>query len=223
MWRLESHRLPSSWASLDRWVTKENLCNAVGVDLPIAVLPSKDAEDAEQAAATPDNLGQASGANGSDEGSARQPPVDFDGSDDEGGNDFADHEQAAQVIRFSPVMMIECLKIADKLRDLVFLKSVVMSSLRATLPADESERICGNILSGELPLPGRKSLSHQRQKLDIMEMLWQREQDKDHVYLRYLSADSSPQIGMNFFAVREDRVCMCCTAPRRRLPDAARC
>ena len=93
---------------------------------------------------------------------------------------------------------------ASKLRDLKDLAGVVMGSLRISLPAEQAQHICQQIESKEVFIPRRKSLSLHRQKLDLAEMLWQREISRRCVIVRFLSAEASPQIGSNYLGVRED-------------------
>ena len=127
--------------------------------------------------------------------------------------DSDDHgRQMPTPVKQSPTLIFDCLRLASKLRDLKDLSHVVKLSLKIMLPPEEAQHHISRIDSGSVRLPSRFTLARQRQKMDVASMHYEREVTRRHLVVRFLSADSSPQLGYNFFGVREDRLVLPRTA-----------
>ena len=63
------------------------------------------------------------------------------------------------------------------------------------------------IYRGDIAIPGKKSLAHLRQKLDVIEMHYRRQLIDRNLVACCLGPDSSPQFGYNYFAIREYSSC----------------
>ncbi len=78
-------------------------------------------------------------------------------------------------------------------------------------PFGESSRDLQLDLSrGKVVLPGIQILRLARVRLDIFEIMFERQLSMRYKYRRYVMADSSPQLGQSFLVVRED----CIRIPR---------
>ena len=97
------------------------------------------------------------------------------------------------------------MKLSRLLRNQDNIIDAVKYALHVVLPADKAEDLCQQIDSGELPVPGGKSLAHSWHKLDCLSVLWERELNSNRRMHRYISADSSLK-GYNYFCVRENNV-----------------
>ena len=72
-------------------------------------------------------------------------------------------------------------------------------------PAAAAEAVQG-IASGSIRLPSRSVILRARQKLDILQMYWQRRVNAKHAFIGHLSIDASPQVKHNFLCMKERRV-----------------
>lgn len=77
-------------------------------------------------------------------------------------------------------------------------------SIRLTLPVGAAAEITEAIRLKKLSLPGRELLRQVTYKMDLLLMLWEREQASSNDACRFMLADSSPQHGFNYFALIED-------------------
>ena len=107
--------------------------------------------------------------------------------------------------RYQPAALLACLRLAASMKPQARLNDVV---------ADAAEILFGSVTkplqielrSGQHQMPSEDVLRVARVRLDIMTILFERKLWLRFEYRRYISCDSSPQLGHNFLCVREDRV-----------------
>lgn len=194
------------------FVAAEQCCTLAGIELPAfrvdalhMQMPPLPVQRAPMAGASG---GQAGDQIGHD-GESSSPGSDSSGrSSDEGSGSSeaarADPRAVRGPQKWPAQVLFAALRIASKLRDMSDLPSVVLDAVRLTSSSTEAAEISSRIDRGELVIPGRNTLSRSRQKLDILAMLWERRLKEDFFMIRYMAADSSPQMGVNYFAIRED-------------------
>lgn len=86
------------------------------------------------------------------------------------------------------------------------MQSVVKTAIGLTLDATEAEGTKAAIDQGVVKSPGREVLRVASGRLDLLDLLYQRELCRTHDSFRYLASDASKQGQYNFFVVQEDRV-----------------
>ena len=101
----------------------------------------------------------------------------------------------------SSLQLAALLKPSATLRDAVAAAAPLVASLAASGVA-----LPPLVLLSERPLPSLDLMRRSRIRLDLMSMMFQRQLFLKHKFLRYLVVDASPQLGMQFLCMREDRI-----------------
>lgn len=86
------------------------------------------------------------------------------------------------------------------------LRTIVQMSLSLVLEATEAQAIKEAIKQGTVKLPGREVLRVASFRMNLLDLLFQRELCRTHDGFRYLASDASKQGQFNFFVVQEDRI-----------------
>ena len=100
--------------------------------------------------------------------------------------------------------ILATLKLSIHLKPSASLRDVLLDAASIILPADSA--VHNQISSNEVKLPSLGLLRAARVRLDLMSILFERQLFMQYTYIRYLLMDSSPQLGRNFYCIREDRV-----------------
>jgi hypothetical protein len=137
------------------------------------------------------------------------PAVSADGDSDD--------NTPEKTLFYPPQVLFNAMKLSRLLRNQDNIIDAVKYALHVVLPADKAEDLCQQIDSGELPVPGGKSLAHAWHKLDCLSVLWERELNTNRSMHRYVSADSSLK-GYNYFCVRENNVQLPCSLDSSPVP-----
>jgi hypothetical protein len=98
-----------------------------------------------------------------------------------------------------------CLKLASHLKPSSSLQNV-LSDAAVVILGESSRDLQLDLSRGKVVLPGIQTLRLARVRLDIFEIMFERQLFMRYKYRRYVMADSSPQLGLNFLVVREDRI-----------------
>jgi hypothetical protein len=104
--------------------------------------------------------------------------------------------------RYDPSLLMSAIQLSRLLRNPENMAEAVKMALRMAHPRSEADILCADVDSGDIPVPGPKSLQHAWHKLDCLSVLWFRDQNRLHHKYRYLSADAS-QKKYNYFCMRE--------------------
>ena len=182
---------------------------AVGVD-PVIVEVAPDAreecrQDLASCCASAENLAHGDGA-----GIVGPPPLDEPGAlpcaarknlgDMKlGGRGAVDH-------RWTPRGIILCLQLALTLRPGVPLAECLAAAVMLLVTQPDAVQLRKDLLSGAIPLPSVGMLRQARVRLDLMNIMFQRSLLRAFWFIRFISVDSSPQLGRNFLCMREDRI-----------------
>jgi hypothetical protein len=88
----------------------------------------------------------------------------------------------------------------------IALEEIVTLGVQMVLAPAAAAEVVQGIASGSIRLPSRSVILRARQKLDILQMYWQRRVNSKHAFIRHLSIDASPQVRHNFLCMKERRV-----------------
>ena len=105
---------------------------------------------------------------------------------------------------FTPEAIVACLKFASHLKPSVDLRDVLEDALEVMF--GPNCKFVQSIRDPTWRVPGMHLLRASRVRLDLMAILYERQQQQKFKHLRYLLIDSSPQLGFNFLCIREDRI-----------------
>jgi hypothetical protein len=71
---------------------------------------------------------------------------------------------------------------------------------------EQAEELSQELHNRDLRVPSIDFLRHARVRLDVCNVMYQRQLSHEWFFVRHVMVDSSPQLGRNYLCVREDRV-----------------
>lgn len=101
--------------------------------------------------------------------------------------------------------ILTCLQLASTLKPSSTLQEALAFSCALFFQQDGAE-LSQDLLSGRISLPKYDFLRCARVRLDMTAILHERAHSMDYACLRFVSLDTSPQLGRNFLCIREDRI-----------------
>ena len=160
------------------------------------------------------------------------PSLEADLEAADGGPDLDDAAPAAQPAAFDPVSSarsclghiskeygdgsrvrheaegtLNCLLFADNLKPGVSMGGALADAAPMFLGRTSAVgELQDDLRQERVRVPSLRWLVTCRLKLDLLSMLWQRFLQTMFVFIRYIMMDASPQLGADYFIVREDRV-----------------
>lgn len=108
--------------------------------------------------------------------------------------------------RFDAESMLSCIKLASHLKPKSRLCDVLADAVDILYRDQPHEQLHNDLVNGSFKLPSENSLRMARVKLDVLHTAFEMELALTHWCRRYLSYDSSPIFGHNFYVVREERI-----------------
>ena len=113
-------------------------------------------------------------------------------------------QQGACAKKFLPEGILSCLQLAAQLKPSVAVEDALAHAAAIILGRDDP--ISSQLRQHVFAIPGLQLMRMARVRLDLMNILFQRQLFIRYRYVRYIMVDSSPQLGFNFFCMREDRI-----------------
>ncbi len=108
---------------------------------------------------------------------------------------------------FKPEVILMAWKIKASLKSgKTALSDIIEMSLKMACPKDILPRALHDLRSGVTRIPGREVLRKADFRVNLIDLLYQRQLLNNHVFARFWQGDSSPQGGHNFFVLVEDRL-----------------
>lgn len=192
-------------------LTKRAYCLAAGV-APPAIVEEQAALSLPEMPSVVDVCMQ-----GDDEGAEHDNGVDGDSEEHAVGHALSPLQlrptataasplSAASAHRFQVQVIVDAWIFAQHLAPGTSLKQACELCLNLVLTDEARAQVQASLASGRIVLPGREILRQFNFKLDRLLILWERHLLAVNTSYRYLQADSSPQLGWNFFALIEYRL-----------------
>jgi hypothetical protein len=164
---------------------------------------------------TPRSIVEYSGCSGHvvDEAVNFQAPAASDGPANISRDHSDDSDSVEAVGRhvYSADVMVNAIRLSCMLRNRDDMKSAVVAGLEIA-NTDSSLALARDIVGDVVPVPSGRHLQKARVKLDCLSMLFRRSQMEAGVCraaVRFISADSSPQMNFNYLCVHEEIVTVC--------------
>jgi len=111
----------------------------------------------------------------------------------------------AATVRWTVRAILLMLQLTTHLKRGACLATLLAQTVRLML-GEAGEALAAEVASGIVKLPTLDMFRHARQKLDLFNILFQRQLHIKWRYLRYVMFDASAQYGHEYFCIREDRI-----------------
>lgn len=109
--------------------------------------------------------------------------------------------------RYSAEGLISCLHLSACLRPRVSLAECMTHAYRLIFGSAGAEALSRALQTGDVVMPSYQVMNSSRSRVDILNMLWQRDRMQTNDFERHLMFDASPQVGYNLLCGIEKRIC----------------
>lgn len=125
-----------------------------------------------------------------------------------------EHHSGTFTERFKPEALFAAWLLRRMLLSHTDTTEAVLAAVRLVLPANSAKAVEQSLDNQGLKLPKREQVRLVDHRLNMIDLLWQRQRLGRFDNIRHWSADSSPQGQFNFYALLESRLSWACGASR---------